>query len=84
MMRMCDNCGAAIGKIEYNFSITTPLKYEYYHTCSEECFKNILHKKGIATYPAIDKSSSKRSKIAIALSVVAIVIQIIRTIMVML
>lgn len=84
MKKVCDHCGAIIGEIEYSYCITAPKKYENYHACSEECLKNILHKKGIATYPAIDKSSIKCSKIAIAISIAAIVIQIIRTITVML
>ena len=86
MKKICDHCGAAIGKIEYNLSIAESNKnnYEDYYVCSEECLKNILHKRGIATYPAIDMSSLKRSKIAIVISVVAIAVQIIRTVMVIL
>lgn len=81
MKKVCEHCGAIIERMEYDLTITTPGHFENYQTCSEECMKNILHKKGIATYPEINKSSLKRSKIAIVISIVAIVIQIIRIIM---
>lgn len=57
MKIVCDNCGSIIGKTEYQFSINTPLKFNSYHACSEECFKNILCKNGIATHPARDKKA---------------------------
>lgn len=84
MKKICEHCGAVIERTSYDFGIATPGHYESYQTCSEECLKNILHKKGIATYPETNKSSIKRSKIAIVISIVAIVIQIIRTIVVIL
>lgn len=83
-MEVCDHCGAPMKKAKYTFFINTPMKFKSYSLCSEECFKSILHKEGVATYPAINKSSLKCSKIAIVLSIVAIVIQIIRIIVVML
>ena len=84
MKKVCDHCGAVIGGVEYDLSIAAPMKYEHYNTCSEECLKNILHKRVIATYPTVNKLSLKLSQIAVIISVIAIIIQIIRTITVIL
>lgn len=77
---ICDHCGAVVKETKYDFSITTPVKFKSFYACSEECFKNLLHKQGIETYPARDKRSMKLSKIALAISITAFVFQAIRII----
>ena len=81
---VCGHCGVVIKKRHYDFSITTPTKYDNFYACSEECFKNLLHKQGIATYPALHKQSMKISKIALAIAITALTIQIILTILTLL
>lgn len=81
---ICDHCGAVVGNTKYEFSITAPTKFNSFHACSEECFKNLLHSQGIATYPALDKKSMTISKIALAVSITAFAIQIIRIILTLL
>lgn len=82
--KICDHCGEVIKKTEYQFSITSPLKFDSYCACSEECFKNLLHKNGIATYPAWDKKSMKISRVSLAASIIALTTIIIRIILTLL
>lgn len=80
MKTICDHCGAVVEETKYDFSITTPMKFNSFCACSEECFKNLIHEQGIATYPALDKKSMKISKIALAISITALAVQVIRII----
>ncbi len=82
MTRICDHCGNIIGKTEWNFSIEGPLSYKHFYTCSEECFKNILHKQGIATYPKaglITRNVTLKNKgsISLYISIIAFAIAIV-------
>ncbi len=49
MIILCDCCRKEIKETEYSFSITKPLKYKSFHTCSLECFKEMLQKNGVST-----------------------------------
>ncbi len=89
MAQVCDHCGKVLKGTEWGFSISKPLSYEHFYTCSEECFKNILHKQGIATYPEADSITANKiqrnegrkslyfSIVAVVISIVAFMFQIV-------
>lgn len=77
----CDHCGETIENRRYDFSIQTKTSYRVFYACSEECFKNLLRKVGIATYPINNaRKSLKVSKTAFVISVLALMVEIVRTI----
>lgn len=77
----CDHCGETIGNIRYDFSIQTKTSYRVFYACSEECFKNLLHKIGIATYPTNNaKKSLEVAKTAFVISILALMVEVVRTI----
>lgn len=62
MKCICEHCGEIIGETEWILQISKPSAYKSYYACSEECFKNILHKQGIATYPIMQPTINKDKK----------------------
>lgn len=83
-MRVCDYCHKELNETEFEISISKPLKYKHFSTCSKECFSKILAQNGFPSEiqgQDKGKSSLKLSKIALATSIFALALQIIRAIL---
>lgn len=85
MTSVCENCGRVIKNTEYSFKIRKSLSFIARNACSKECFLALLNREGINVYPAKNyRSIPKCSIAAFVLSIVALLMQIIRTIWVLL